>query len=179
MPKQPAITNKIIVAQLAQGIGSIALDFAEFRFFTYATSTKLANYPDGNKSFNVPGQGTPIAFGATLTNLDPREKTITLNQHSNIWLVFPGAPGQIVQFFIVSVASDGTITPSYSPITIGFGETKLIVFASSSSSSFAPSSISASLTPNPGAVNLLLLGTIGPRDYGQNIPFVSVYVYKP
>lgn len=179
LPKQPAITNRIIVAQLAQGIGSIALDFSTFRFFTYATGTKLANYSSGVKSFNVPGKVTPIAFGATLTNLDPREAAITLNQYSNIWLVFPGAPGQIVQFFIVNVASDGTITTPYSPITIAFGETKLIVFASSSSSSFSQSSIGTSLTPNPGAVNLLLLGTIGAQDYGQNIPFVSVYVYSP
>ena len=176
---QKQVSSNIIVAQLAQGIGSMALDFSTFRFFTYATPTRLANYPDGTKSFTVPGQATPIAFGATLTNLDPREQTITLNQYSNIWLILPGAAGQIVQFFIVTVASDGTITTPYSPITIAFGETKLIVYASSSSSSFAQSSISASLTPNPGAVNLLLLGTIGPRDYGQNIPFVAVYVYKP
>jgi len=169
----------IIVAQLAQGIGSLALDYPSFRFFTYATSTRLANYPDGNKDIAVPGQGTPIAFGAVLTNLDPQKKAITLNRYSNIWLIFPGAPGQIIQFFIVNVASDGTITTPYSPITIAFGETKLIVFASSSSSSFSQSSISSALTPNPAAVNLLLLGTIGTQDYGQNIPFVSLYVYKP
>jgi archaellum component FlaF (FlaF/FlaG flagellin family) len=169
----------VIVAQLAQGIGSLALDFSTFRFFTYATSTRLANYSDGNKNITVPGQGTPIAFGAILTNLDPQKVAITLNQYSNIWLIFPGAPGQIIQFFIVSVASNGTITTPYSPITIAFGETKLIVFASSSSSSFSQSSIPPPLTPNPAAVNLLLLGTIGTRGYGQNIPFVSLYVYKP
>jgi len=176
---QKQVSSNIIVAQLAQGIGSLALNFSEFRFFKYATSTRLANYSDGIKSINVPGQGTPIAFGAILTNLDPIEQPITLNQYSNVWLILPGAAGQIVQFFIVNVASDGTITTPYPPITIAFGETKLIVFAALYSNSVLQSSISPSLTPNPGAVNLLLLGTIGPRDYGQNIPFVSVYVYKP
>ena len=158
----------------------MTLNFFQFRYFTYATSTKLANYAAGITSFNVPGQSTPIAFGALLTNYDPQKATITLNRYSNIWLIFPGAPGQIVQFFIVNVASDGTITTGgYTPVSIAYRETKLIVFASSSSSSFSQSSVPPSLTPNPGAVNLMLLGTIGARDYGQNIPFVSVYVYKP
>jgi hypothetical protein len=175
----PVQTSKLQWANVSQGIGSMALDFSSFRFFTYATSTKLASYPGGTKSFTIPGQATPIAFGANLTNLDPRNKTITLNKYSDIWLMFPAVPGQAPQFFIVNVASDGTITTPYSPITFAFGETKLIVFASSSSSSFSQSFIPPPLTPNPAAVNLLLLGTIGTRDYGQNIPFVSLYVYKP
>jgi len=175
-----ATVQTVIVSDVTQGIGSMALNFFAFRYFTYATSTKLANYPSGTTSFNVPGQGTPIAFGALLTNLDPQKSTITLNKYSNIWLIFPGAPGQIVQFFIVNVASDGTITTGgYTPISIAYKATTLIVFASASSSSFSQSSVPPSLTPNPAAVNLMLLGTIGTRDYGQNIPFVSVYVYKP
>jgi len=175
--------QSIIVAQLAQGIGSLALDFQTFRYFTYETSTKLANYSQGIKSFNVPGSGTPIAFGANLTNLDPSKQTLTFNVYSNMWLVFPGAPGQTPQWYIVNVATDGTIAPSYSPISLAYGETKLVVFASSRPvkevGSFSTNSISPAITPNPCAVNLLLLGILGTRDYGQNIPFVSLYVYKP
>ena len=173
----------VIVAELAQGIGSLALDFYTFRYFEYETDNKLQNYPDGIGSFNVPGSGTTVAFGAALTNLDPSKQTITFNAHSNIWLTFPGAPGQTPQWYIVNVASNGTIAPSYSPISLVYGETKVIIFASSEAvieaGSFSDNSISSAITPNPCAVNLLLLGAIGTRDYGQNIPFVSLYIYKP
>jgi len=120
----------IIVAQLAQGIGSLALNFSAFRFFTYESTTKLANYPQGIISFNVPSR-TYIAFGVILTNLDPSKQTITLNQYSQVWLYFPKAPGQSIVFYIVNVETDGTIKTPYSPITIAFGETKLVTFASS------------------------------------------------
>ena len=175
--------QSIIVAQLAQGIGSMALDFYAFRYFEYESATKLKNYPTGIRSFNVPGSGTPIAFGAVLTNLDPRKESVTFDLYSNIWLMFPGAPGQVPQWYIVNVASDGTIAASYSPISLAYGQTKVVIFASSKvvagAGSFSDSSISSSITPNPCAVNLLLLGMIGTRDYGQNIPFVSLYIYKP
>lgn len=183
IPLEEEQEQSVIAAEVAQGIGSIAMNFSTFRYFEYETSTKLANYSDGVKSFNVPGSGTPIAFGAVLTNLDPSKNTITFNNYSNIWLMFPGAPGQTPQWYVVNVASNGTIAPSYSPICLPYKETKLIVFASSKAvtgaGSFSRNSISPSITPNPCAVNLLLLGTIEPRDYGQNIPFVSLYVYKP
>lgn len=176
LPKQPAITNKIIVAQLAQGIGSMALDFSAFRFFEYATSTGLASYSDGIKSFNVPS-GTNIAFGALLTNLDPSEQTIILDKYSQLWLYFPQSPGQTRLWYVVNVDSIGNIASSYSPISIAYMETKLIVFASSAAGSFSSGSRVSILHPDDtGALNLLLLGTIGPRDYGQNIPFVALYV---
>jgi len=173
-----ATPQTIVVANLAQGIGSMALDFYVFRYFTYVTSTKLANYPSGTSGFNVPSR-TFIAFGVVLTNLDPSKRTITLNTYSQCWLYFPKAPGQSTIFYIVSVAADGTITTPYSPITVAFKETKLIVFASDVAGSLSRVSISSSVENLPCALNLLLLGTIGTRDYGQNIPFVSMYVYRP
>lgn len=169
-------TNNIVVAQVAQGIGSMALDFSAFRFFEYATSTRLASYSDGIKSFNVPS-GTNIAFGALLTNLDPSEQTIILDKYSQLWLYFPQSPGQTRLWYVVNVDSIGNIASSYSPISIAYMETKLIVFASSAAGSFSSGSgVSILHSDDTGALNLLLLGTIGPRDYGQNIPFVALYV---
>ena len=169
----------VIVAQLAQGIGSIALDFYTFRYYTYETSppNKLKNYPAGNMSFNVPS-GEDIAFGIVLTNLDPSKQTITFNLYSQVWIYFPKAPGQNRLWHIVNVAPNGTITTPYSPITMAYGETKLIVFATQTPGGFVKYSIGTSVE-DPCALNLLLLGKIGTRDYGQNIPFVSLYVYKP
>ena len=169
--------QSIIVANLAQGIGSMALDFYAFRYFTYI-GNKLANYPAGNSSFRIPS-GTPIAFGIVLTNLDPSKQTIILNQYSQVWIYFPQAPGQNRLWHVVNVAPDGTITTPYSSITMAYTETKLIVFASDAPGGSGSVSISASVDKAPCALNLLLLGTIGSRDYGQNIPFVSLYIYKP
>jgi len=168
----------IIIANLAQGIGSMALDFYAFRYFTYETSTKLANYPNGINSFNVPSGGTSIAFGIILTNLDPSKQTIILNKYSQVWVYFPQAPGQTRLWYVVNVGSNGNIASSYSPpVSIAFKETKLIVFASSAAGSFSSSSrVSILRSDDACALNLLLLGTIGTRDYGQNIPFVSLYV---
>jgi len=170
----------ITVAELAQGIGSMALDFYKFRYFTYNITdpNKLVNYPTGISSFNVPF-GKDIAFGVVLTNLDPTEQTIKLNLHSQLWVYFPSVPGQAVGPFwhIVNVKPDGTITAPYSQITLDPRETKLIVFASSVEGGFSKQRISQPQQDDKlCAVNLLLHGTIGTRDYGQNIPFVSLYV---
>ena len=170
----------VIVAQLAQGIGSIALNFFEFRFFTYVDDDELADYPEGTASFTVP-HGTYIAFGVSLTNLDPMKQTITLNENTQLWLYFPTVPGQALGpvWYIVDEV-DGTIQSSYSPQTIYFAETILLVFASEDHGSFAGASRVKIKDSNQkdalGAVNLLLYGSIGSRDYGQNVPFVSLYV---
>ena len=168
--------QSIIVANLAQGIGSIALDFYAFRYYTYSGS-KLANYPAGILGFNVP-YNVYIAFGVTLTNLDPSKKTITLDVHSQLWLYFPTVPGAgPFAWYIANVATDGSIITPYTPITLAYTETKLLVFVSSVESGSTKVKIDhPQVDDKLCAVNLLLHGTIGTRDYGQNIPFVSLYV---
>jgi len=175
--EKPRVQN-IVVAELAQGIGSMALEFYTFRYFTYQSSNKLKNYPTGSSGFKVPSR-TDIAFGVVLTNLDPSEQTITLNLYSQLWVYFPKAPGQSFVWYIVNVADDGTISDAYSSISLEFRERKLLVFASATAGSFVKVSLTSAVENLPCALNLLLLGTIGTRDYGQNIPFVSLYVYKP
>jgi len=168
----------VIVAEVAQGIGLMALDFMTFRYFLYNGSNKLANYPAGVHSYNVPR--TPeIAFGITLTNYDPLKRTIQLNQYAQVWLYFPKAPGQSLVWHIVNVDSNGTITTPYSPISLAYRQTRLNVFASANPRSFSKVSIPAAVKDLPCALNLLLLGTVGSDDYGQNIPFVSLFVYEP
>jgi len=171
------VEQSVIVANLAQGIGSMALDFFAFRYFKYNVN-KLAGYPAGNSSFNVPSR-TDIAFGVVLTNLDPSKQTITLDLYSEVWIYFPKAPGQSYVWYIVNVLPDGSITTPYSSITIAHRETKMLIFASSAAGEFTKVSIGSAVENLPCALNLLLLGRIGARDYGQNIPFVALYVYKP
>lgn len=170
-------TEAVIEAQVAKGIGSMAMDFYTFRYYNYS-GDKLANYSAGISSFTIP-YGQNIAFGVVLTNLDPSKETITLNPHSHLWLYFPSVPGQAVgpTWFIVNVAPDGTIITPYSQITVAYRETKLLVFATGVEGGFGKVSISQPQQNDKlCAVNLLLHGIIGSRDYGQNIPFVSIYV---
>jgi len=174
----------VIVAQLAQGIGSIALDFYTFRYFTYETGNKLQNYSTGNSSFSVPWK-TYIAFGIVLTNLDPTKQTVTFDKYSQVWLDFPAVPGAGGRyvFYIVNVESNGTITTPYSQISLAYGETKLLVFASKTAGQFVGAAdrvfVDHPDTQNKlCALNLLLHGKLGNTDYGQNIPFVSLYCYS-
>lgn len=48
--KEPKI---IVVANVAQGIGSMMLDFDNFRYFTYSDTDTLADYPNGTLGFDV------------------------------------------------------------------------------------------------------------------------------
>lgn len=166
------------MAQVAQGIGFMALDFNAFRYFSYDTNipNKLEDYPAGVHSYNVPRR-PEIAFGITLTNYDPLKRTIQLNQYSQVWMYFPKSPGQSLVWHIMNVEPDGTITTPYSPISLAYRQTRLLVLASKEPSSFGKVSIPSAVKNLPCALNLLLLGTVGSNDYGQNIPFVSLFVY--
>jgi hypothetical protein len=165
---------EIVVAQVAQGIGSLALDIENFRYFTFETEQKLLNYPEGNLSFNIP-KNSYVAFGCYLTNLDPSTDTITIDSHSLFWQ--PGRSG-IAEgtWFIVNVLPDGTVSDTYSEITLHYGETKMLVFASQNDLGIgAFSKLRTANAISTVASYLLLHGTIGSRAYAQNIPYVSLY----
>jgi len=173
----------VIIAQLAQGIGSIALDFYTFRHYLYETSppNKLKDYPMGNVSFSV-RENVDVAFGVVITNLDPSKKSISLDKYSQLWLYFPAVPGVPPFVWYVVSESNGIISSSYSEISVPYGESKLVVFASAKAGSFSSSSkvqiAHGQLKGEDlGAVNLLLHGKLGSRDYAQNIPFVSLYCH--
>ena len=182
IPLEREVAGGIIIAQLAQGIGSMALDFETFGYFTYETTTKLANYPTGNVSFNIP-KNEYVAFRVRLTNLDPRKQNIILDSHSLFWQ--PGRGGvPDKSWFIVNVRDDGTIISidkgTYSSILIPYAETITLIFASEND--LALKSFSRLNTPNAEttvAVFLLLHGTIGTSPYAQNIPFVSIFYQSP
>lgn len=166
----------VIVAQVAQGIGYLAMDFDTFRYFEYASADTLKDYPDGSGSYLVPTAKT-LVFRIKLTNFDPSggNRSLTLNSHSLLWMYYP-AVGKQVYWYIVNVNASGTIQPTYSDIVVGFAETVFVYFASGNDGTF--SGVNDQKKPGtvgPAAINLLLLGEIGPDYYGQNIPFVSVY----
>ena len=166
----------VIVAEVAQGIGYLGMDFDQFRYFEYNSSDTLKDYPGGSGSYLVPS-GEALAFRVRLTNYDPsgNERTLTLNSHSLLWMYFPKV-GKQIYWHVVNVDATGTVQPTYSEITIGYKETVYVYFASGSDGTFTgvPDKQKPG-TAGSAAINLLLLGTIGSSNYGQNIPFVSVY----
>jgi len=168
--------EQVIVAEVAQGIGYLGMDFDEFRYFKYASNFDLADWPDGSGSYSVPAADL-IVFRMKLTNYDPsgNKRTLSLNSHSLVWVYFPTV-GKQVYWYVVNVNASGTVQSTYSDISIGYKETVYVYFASSSDGTFnGLGDKQKTGTVGPAAVNLLLLGNIDSDLYGQNIPFVSVY----
>lgn len=170
------IEDKVVYAEVAQGMGSLVLDFDNFRYFIYTDRVNgiLADYPEGTVSFNVP-QKEYVAFGVYLTNEDPKQRAITLDEHSLFWQ--PGAPGGLVEnrWYIVRVVVDGeeaVIDDEYSLITIEYGDTAMLVFASGKERFFAAEDTAS---PSTVATFLLLHGDIGSDSFAQNIPYVSLF----
>jgi hypothetical protein len=168
----------IVVANVASGIGAIGLDFDKFRWFTFESTTQLANYPVGNTGFDVP-KGEYMAYGCYLSNYDLQKRQIIIDSHSLFFQ--PGRTGVGEgSWFIVNVASNGTILSmdqgTFNGVTLNYGEEKMIVFASNFDLGLG--SFSRLKTDNAIATvstNLLLHGTIGSIPFAQNIPFVALF----
>jgi len=173
--------NTTIIIQEGTGypevtFGALVMDFDEFRYFAYMgyPYNQLINYPDGNLGFNIPKQ-VYVAYGCMLTNVDPSNRTMVLDSHSLLWQ--PGRSSVPESgWFIVNVNGTGLVQTTFSPITIGPGETKLIVFASDNDLSqggfkrLDPPNVVTTV-----ATFLLLHGTLDSSPYAQNVPFVSLF----
>jgi len=153
--------------------GPTRLYFFSFRYYEYKSEFVLNNYPDGNSGFNATTK--PIAFRVKISNFDPDKRTLTLSKYSHMWIFFSGV-GKTQVWYIVNVKDDGTIESTYSPISIPYGETKFLVFASKSAGSFKGLGDHVSApTSGTGYATLLLHGLIGTDPYSQNIPFVGIF----
>ena len=171
-------STNIVVANIAQGIGSLALDFDKFKWYTFTSSTKLANYPSGNTGFDIPA-GQYIAYSCVLKNYDALKRSITIDCHSLLFQAGRSGVGEGT-WFIVNVGADGTILSqsvgSFTNITINYGEEKTLIFASSRDLGIG--AFVYLKTDNAVATvstNLLLHGTVGTLPFGQNIPYVALF----
>ena len=173
LEKQEVVDNTII-SHVALGIGSLAMDFDSFRYYTFETPTKLDDFNQGNEGFNIP-KNEYVAFGFYLSNFDLRKRPITFDAHSLFWQ--PGrASVSEASWFIVNVDENGNIFPSFTPYTIEYGERRLIIFASKNDLDIG--SFGALKTGNAVttvATFLLLHGTKDDVDFAQSIPFVSLF----
>ncbi|UCE44257.1 MAG: hypothetical protein JSV57_01865 [Candidatus Bathyarchaeota archaeon] len=154
-----ADSEDVIVAEIAQGIGSISMDFPTFRYY------EVIGYTLGpaQYSFNLPAKRETI-IGVVLTNLDPRRQDIIISKYSCFWLSVP-PKNAMAYWSIVKVEGEKFLPLDFQRLE--YGSPTLV--------HFGPAKAEA-LAGHQAAANILLYGTIGDEDYGQNIPFISLYL---
>jgi hypothetical protein len=162
----PIEKRKVVTAQVSEGIGSIKMDFNSFRYYYWHPNNSITPWDEGVSSFNVPS-GKDLVFGILLGNLDADGRDIILHPNTLIQIYAPQSAGSVVAQ-LVKVEAGEVQTPTN--ITLAYGENRDIFFA------IKKGDWKLSLKNQACAVNLLLIGSIGDQDYGQNIPFVSIYV---
>lgn len=176
-PEGPSAVN----ALTAQGLGSVAMDFNSFKYYVVNSSklpARLMSYPTGQSGYSAPG-GTKsvIGFAVNITNYDMSHRTLTFTSTTMMWVLFPvlGNQPRSAWWYIVNVDSNGNISPTYTPITLNFNQTKTIVFASLNEmvnvNSFAGATPGFS---GPSVANLMIVGKAGSDPLGNNIPFVAI-----
>jgi hypothetical protein len=165
-------------------LGSVVIaDFSTFQYYHVSGSTLSA--PESG--YSIDSDGDYVAFSVTLTNLDSDHRTISLNENSQMFFINPNNPTKVsyLLFYIVNV-NGVNIEPGYSDVDLPFNVPTTIYFASENpitgstgQSAFHPKNLAVSGHVDAGVypLNLALLGTFNGGDpFGQNIPFVSVYV---
>ena len=163
--------KSVVQAQVASGIGSIQMNFTMFKYYEVnKTDNSLIDYPEGNSAFKVPA-GKEIVFAVSLSNWGLEGGDITLNSDSKLWVYLYKAAKSLT-WDIVNVErieNRTVITETFTNVTLPWGEPPRWIF-------FGPTRIDPGCRGESGAVNLLLNGWIDSEEYGQNLPFVSIYV---
>jgi len=198
VPLTKSQSTTVINAQTSQGIGSIAMDFNSFVYYDVSNPSsnkyRLSGWPAGLSGYVLPN-GVNIAFRVNVTNFDPQKRSLTFNALSAVWVIAQANnPQQPLSTWwqIVNVNGTGWITSltptTFSNVPLTYGGTTTLYFASSQvlSSSYSKNDFAmqqfgfaSNQHPTLGVVNLVLFGTIGTSttpNYGQNIPFVTVYI---
>ena len=187
--------NNTIYAQVSQGIGAVAMDFDDFRYYhpiqiggTWWINSSSAEMPLGTQGYYLTNTSGGVVFRLNLTNWDPQKRDISLTSHSAFWMISPTTNPQQPRsdwWYVVNVDPvNGYILSPYRQlwrnITLPYGVPTTVYF--SSNKDIFTITVPTKFEPNvpsvgyAGAVNLMLFGTIGNEYYGQNLPFVSIYV---
>jgi hypothetical protein len=165
VPLELKKVETVTVASVTKGIGSVSMNFTTFKYFEVEDGI-LQNFPEGNSAFELDGSKSTV-LAVYLTNYDLGDRPINLTSRSMLWAYFPTSPGNPGEWDITSInQTTGAIMPSYSNVILAPMQSKWIYFG--------PENVQVNSAH--GAINLILLGTIGSDDYGQNIPFVSIWV---
>jgi hypothetical protein len=177
---QAAPVQTVKWANVTQGIGALMMDFQDFTYYKVKQSGQswYLNFSTKTNAYNVKTSDAPIGFRVKLTNLDLQGRNITLNLNSELFSIFPtntGAYWSNTWYIITVNPTTGLIQAQFSKETLNYTVPTFVYFAS-----WGPGSFSTvpgnKMNTGTGAVNLALTGTLGGSPFGQNIPFVSIYV---
>jgi len=169
LTKSQSITT-IPNALVAQGIGSISMDFKSYRSYVVNSSGYLG-IPRTSFTFSY---NEYLAFSINVTNLDPSRNSLILNQNCYFWVVSPPVGGGAIKGEAWKIAK---VNAARKITSLGAGDFIILPYNVTTILYFGPYKPGGSnLTPGPVSVNLLLTGKIGSFDYGQNLPFIALIV---
>ncbi len=161
-------------ANVTQGIGSISMDFAKFNHYDFggppAPGTSIASYLSPS-NYTI-SQGMNTLFHVVLTDMDPLGQNITLDGNSSIYIIGQNN-GNTVKFLtanLVNVTLGKIYLSSPAAYTLPLSMPLDIYFYGSTAT--LGNLADGHIYP----VNIMLFGQKGGSDYGQNIPFISIYV---
>lgn len=182
VPLESAQETELVWANVTGGIGYVMMDFEDFKYYNITkvgANHYLSNYPTGDSGYYVKQGGEGIAFRVIFTNLDHSRRPIVLSSASVMWTLFPVTEQQPrgATWYLIQVdEATGLISSSFTNVTLSFGVQTKLYFASRGDilvDGFEPWKTSYRRT---APVNLALVGRLGDTYYGQNIPFVSIYI---
>ncbi|MHB1907906.1 MAG: hypothetical protein ACYCQJ_03420 [Nitrososphaerales archaeon] len=190
-PKE--IRSEAIGALVAEGIGSISMEFSSYNYYSvaYSGGKWIVDLSNPHSAALLPNGITPV-FSMKITNNDPGIGTISVDSHTDLWLynVCPAGCGTepLFTFYAVNVAPNGTITSttqgSFSQINIPYGSTQTIYFGSAndlSSGSFSSITMSEAHNVALGEYDVFIIisgsdsTSIDSVLYAQNLPFAGTF----
>jgi len=172
LQKQLVSSDNIIIAAVAQGIGSVSFNFEQFWHYDFngipAQETSLPsiapqNYTVSKSKYNV--------FHVTITDFDLLKNDIILNGNSSMYMIATQNSGGSVKYTVWNLlnCTNGKLYPTSGvQVLLNYSRPTDVYFGCQ-----MDNKIDAGATY---PVNILLSGTKGSNDWGQNIPFVSLYV---
>lgn len=204
----PPTAQSLAAQALSSGaIGFIYLQFESFRWYN-VTGVVQGTCPSGCQLQGGLAAGQPafaidhnkmgpyIAFSINVTNLDPRQRPIVLDNFSYIVEFLPCTIGcgsqPTAYFYIVSYDQSGNLAP-FTGMVLPYNRPVMLVFTSQAPGTLRPQP-KTSITPSlPAALFsfAVLHGCIGLSQppcrstspsyiqygYGQTVPFLSTLVY--
>jgi len=172
IPLEKTQGQGVIVAQVAQGIGAIAFDFEQFWHYEFSGTPAQGNpLPSRSPKNYTISKSKYTVFHVVVTNFDPLGKDIVLNGNSSIYILC--AQASTVKYgtwSLVNVTANKIYPSSPAQYRLTYKNTIEIYFAG------IPNFTGGVDVNTVYPLNVLLFGRKGNNDYGQNIPFVTIYL---
>lgn len=162
-------------ALVAQGIGVISMDFNRFTHFEFLSDQSglnISSIPPSSSNYTIGSNAAYLLFHAVLSNMDP-DNNITLESSSAVYILGGNSGGGSVKFAswsLAAVRNGVLISNPGTSVVLPRNNTEWTDIYFYGSVPTGSNKISAGLYP----MNIMLYGTKGHNDYGQNVPFVSL-----